>query len=291
MRFPRFLICAGVATLTVSASAANAAIDLSTLHQNGLATATANDLSLTKGTARGAGSAFLTTAISSSSNFSGSFDISLIDTGSIGAATDPDGNPVLDGNGNPAGYGLQADGVTFLIQNSVAGTSALGGGGGGIGADGIDNSVGLGFQSWDNNHATVFAGTDTCDIHNDGNIFSSTYCGSGALENFGLGTNPANHIHVVFDYTNGVLGFSAFNSDTGQNIFQSRALDISALGPSVYLGFTGGTGLAYADQDISNFELNVAGVPEPATWAMMLTGFGGLGAMLRRRRRSALAPS
>lgn len=25
-------------------------------------------------------------------------------------------------------------------------------------------------------------------------------------------------------------------------------------------------------------------VPEPATWAMMLTGFGGLGAMLRRRR-------
>jgi hypothetical protein len=28
----------------------------------------------------------------------------------------------------------------------------------------------------------------------------------------------------------------------------------------------------------------IAGVPEPATWAMMLVGFGGLGAMLRRRR-------
>ena len=27
------------------------------------------------------------------------------------------------------------------------------------------------------------------------------------------------------------------------------------------------------------------GVPEPATWAMMLTGFGGMGALLRRRRR------
>jgi hypothetical protein len=31
------------------------------------------------------------------------------------------------------------------------------------------------------------------------------------------------------------------------------------------------------------------GVPEPATWAMMLMGFGGLGALLRRRRASAIA--
>jgi hypothetical protein len=26
------------------------------------------------------------------------------------------------------------------------------------------------------------------------------------------------------------------------------------------------------------------GVPEPAAWSLMLAGFGGLGAMLRRRR-------
>lgn len=31
------------------------------------------------------------------------------------------------------------------------------------------------------------------------------------------------------------------------------------------------------------------GIPEPATWAMMLVGFGGRGAMLRRRRGLALA--
>jgi len=31
------------------------------------------------------------------------------------------------------------------------------------------------------------------------------------------------------------------------------------------------------------------GVPEPATWAMMLAGFGGLGAMMRRRRAMVAA--
>ena len=29
------------------------------------------------------------------------------------------------------------------------------------------------------------------------------------------------------------------------------------------------------------------GVPEPAAWAMMITGFGGVGAMMRRRRQGA----
>jgi hypothetical protein len=27
-------------------------------------------------------------------------------------------------------------------------------------------------------------------------------------------------------------------------------------------------------------------VPEPTTWAMMLLGFGGIGAMIRRRRQT-----
>lgn len=37
---------------------------------------------------------------------------------------------------------------------------------------------------------------------------------------------------------------------------------------------------------VDNVQLNLipAGVPEPGTWGMMLLGFGGLGAVLRRRR-------
>lgn len=34
---------------------------------------------------------------------------------------------------------------------------------------------------------------------------------------------------------------------------------------------------------------DIGAVPEPATWAMMLTGFFGMGAMMRRRRYMALA--
>lgn len=35
--------------------------------------------------------------------------------------------------------------------------------------------------------------------------------------------------------------------------------------------------------------VSLTAVPEPATWAMMLIGFGGLGAMVRRRRQTMVA--
>ena len=39
------------------------------------------------------------------------------------------------------------------------------------------------------------------------------------------------------------------------------------------------------------FALDSRGVPEPATWAMLVTGFAALGAVLRRRRRPAATPA
>jgi hypothetical protein len=38
---------------------------------------------------------------------------------------------------------------------------------------------------------------------------------------------------------------------------------------------------------LDNVSLSIAPVPEPASWAMMLVGFGGLGATLHASRRKA----
>ncbi|OJU15110.1 MAG: hypothetical protein BGN95_03145 [Sphingomonas sp. 66-10] len=37
------------------------------------------------------------------------------------------------------------------------------------------------------------------------------------------------------------------------------------------------------------FTINAAGVPEPATWGLMIVGFGGVAGTMRRRRSNALA--
>ncbi|TAJ68652.1 MAG: PEP-CTERM sorting domain-containing protein [Phenylobacterium sp.] len=55
--------------------------------------------------------------------------------------------------------------------------------------------------------------------------------------------------------------------------------------------FTYDSGLAPAGDFVVDRAYIVAGnvVPEPSTWALMITGFGGAGAMLRRRRQAAVA--
>jgi hypothetical protein len=63
-----------------------------------------------------------------------------------------------------------------------------------------------------------------------------------------------------------------FSSLAGQTLI------FAADGPSDSLG-------GYVD----NIQLSTAAVPEPATWAMMITGFGLAGSMLRRRRMVAAA--
>jgi len=83
--------------------------------------------------------------------------------------------------------------------------------------------------------------------------------------------------------TNASEGFTGWSSDT---------LDFTATASSEVLSFlaegTGGSGeppFALLD----GVSLTQVSVPEPATWAMMLVGFGVLGTAIRSRRKTALA--
>ncbi len=233
--------------------AAAAPVDFTTMQLNGIATATSNDLNLGNGVGGTSSSAFLA-PISSSSSFTSSFNFTLT------------ANP-----NNPNGVSPQADGITFLIQADPGGATALGGGGGGVGASGLSNNIGISFRSWDNNHSIIFT---------NGNVFDTSV---HAFGNFNLGDQD-DVVFVTLSYAGNVLSYSATNMSTGVTINDSLAFNLAGLGPSVYLGFTGGTGAGYAFQDVHDWELNVVnGVPEPATWALMIMGFGLVGATMRRR--------
>jgi len=71
---------------------------------------------------------------------------------------------------------------------------------------------------------------------------------------------------------------------------QSEQTDTGVIGAGKYLLTVSGTVDAGAKPTLLSYDAQVFGaaVPEPATWAAMLLGFGGIGATMRRRRTQTL---
>ncbi|WP_372785271.1 PEPxxWA-CTERM sorting domain-containing protein [Phenylobacterium sp.] len=89
---------------------------------------------------------------------------------------------------------------------------------------------------------------------------------------------------LLGDGTQGRLNPTVFN-------FSNVAL---AVGDQVVLSYIQDPRAPFGDLVGSNLDINLTpsgGVPEPATWAMMVVGFGGLGAVLRRRRGQVSLPA
>lgn len=61
----------------------------------------------------------------------------------------------------------------------------------------------------------------------------------------------------------------------------AQSFSFTATGASSTLAFTSTTATAFGP---ALDGVSVAAVPEPATWAMMIFGFGLVGAAMRRRR-------
>jgi len=99
-------------------------------------------------------------------------------------------------------------------------------------------------------------------------------------------TNPASTISLLQLFTGGTMttpGASLVNSISGSG--NSLTLT-SALTPNTWYTFQYSGTLATAGNvsGPASFYTQAA-VPEPATWGLMLLGFGGMGLIMRRRRR------
>jgi len=137
--------------------------------------------------------------------------------------------------------------------------------------------------------------------------FTNTNPSVSNLVNFGFTTAPTllnitgTGMNFYLNPNNFPGGFTvnACAGPSGNNTCDAANGQADLFSGTFELTFAGGTSsitLAnFVDRYASLTQLNgisgegtpVGGVPEPATWAMMLLGFGGIGMAMRRSRRSA----
>jgi Protein of unknown function (DUF642)/PEP-CTERM motif len=82
--------------------------------------------------------------------------------------------------------------------------------------------------------------------------------------------------------------FTSTNGGSSTNLWQTETLNFTATGTSTLISLIGNSGDNYIGLDNVDV-LETRGVPEPATWTMMILGFAGLGGAMRARRRPLTA--
>lgn len=193
--------------------------------------------------------------------------------------------------GSCDGFGCGADGLTFVVQTVSNNVGSLGGG---IGYEGIPSSIGIEFDTWNNGGI-------------DGN--SSNH----------LGINVAGSVNSVLraevteaDMNGGDIwnAWVDYNSLTGllearlsrspgrpAAAMLSYSIDLAdTLGvTNAFVGFTSGTGAAFANHDVLSWTLEDrfapidpgTPVPEPLSLALSGTALGLMAWVNRRRQRRA----
>ena len=184
------------------------------LNLNGTAVRSGTNLRLTGTGVNTAGSAYYDTAIpvNDDTSFQSSFTFRI--------------------SGGDGGGG--ADGLAFVLQNSPGGVNALGGTGGELGLEGINQSLAIEFDTYANagdvndNHVSVLI---------NGNV-----TGAVATKSYGVDLNNGANKYAWVDYngTNNVLAvyLSETNNKPGTPVIVTN-VDLSALvGDQAYAGFS-----------------------------------------------------
>ena len=145
---------------------------------------------------------------------------------------------------------------------------------------------------------TVASGTTSVIFKFD--LFANNYANSTIVDPIGLDhTGPANqHVRVdlltgtadAFDTGAGVLGNFYLGADAGSNPnpWTSYSFDLTSLagaGGTYQIRFAEVDNQNFFNMGVDNVSINVAAVPEPGTYALMLAGLAGVGFVARARRR------
>jgi len=166
-----------------------------------------------------------------------------------------------------------ADGITFTLQNSPAGASALGPAGGGLGygpdtiggAGGITASFAIKFDLYNNNGE----GDDSTGIYTGGASPTTPFVDltSSGID---LHSGDTMAVHVTYDGTN--LTMTITDAVANKTFTHSWPIDIpTAIGGNLaFAGFTGGTGGETASQKIESWTF-VSSVPLSQQWTIVTT--------------------
>lgn len=252
------LFARSLAALLITATPSFAlSVDLTSMTLNGDASIDGSgDLELTQAVGGQSGSAFTAAQdIDANTSFSAFFEF------------------IIDGSSNPA------DGLTFVVQNSTSGDTALGQAGGGLGLLGITPSIAVEFDTYlfnSGDPAFQHVGIDV-----NGSIDSVAVADPGFLLSGGVSR------FAWIEYDSGTLDVFVNTDATKPGAaLLSTTFDLTTLGDRAYFGFTAATGGLISRHVISQFDLEVEslpGIPVLPAMPLLATGLGALAVMRRRK--------